>query len=218
MGLAGEGVGPGRVALRPIVEVESVGRFDDSQCHAVGGEQGGEAFAGGSSWGVGVDDGGEGEGVACGVFGECSGDVGVGGVGAERGDGAVAGLGGGERVGNAFADDEVVFVAGDWWAEPGEARVGAEACGRVVVFRLSRSRLEVAGLDVTDGAGGVEGGECGGEAVTGGEAASAGKCAAAGVGSDLVDAQHVVVQAAPVQPAAYRRPEVGPQQLRERCA
>ena len=44
----------------------------------------------------------------------------------------------------------------------------AEACGRVVVFRLSRWRLEVAGLDVTDGAGGVEGGECGGEAVTGG--------------------------------------------------
>ena len=46
------------------------------------------------------------------MFGECSGGVGVGGVGAERGDGAVAGLGGGEGVGNAFADDEVVFVAG----------------------------------------------------------------------------------------------------------
>jgi hypothetical protein len=118
--------------------------------------------------GVGVDDGGEDKAVAVGVFGECSGDVGVGGVGAERGDGPVVGLGGGEGVGDSFADDEVVFVPGVRWTEPGEARVGAEACGRVVVFRLSRSRREVAGLDVADGAGGVEGGERGGEAVTGG--------------------------------------------------
>jgi hypothetical protein len=74
--------------------------------------------------------------VGVGVFGECSGDVGVGGVGAERGDGPIACLGGGERVGNAFADDEVVFLAGDRWTEPGEARVGAEACGRAVAFSV----------------------------------------------------------------------------------
>ena len=69
--------------------------------------------------------------VACSAI---RGDVGVGGVGAEHGDGAVAGLGGGEGVGDAFADDEVGLVAGDRWAEPGEARVGAERAAGLSYF------------------------------------------------------------------------------------
>ena len=179
------------VALGPVVEVESVvGWFDDGDGVVVFGEEVGEALAPGAAGGVGVGDGDDGAGVGVGAGRDSGGDGRVGVLGAEDTDCEVAGLGGGERVGDAFADDQHVGVLFGGGLCPGEAGVAAEGGGGVVVF-VAVDGLEVAGLDVADGAVLIERREGRGDALTAWEAVRALEGDASGVGPDVVGAQDV---------------------------
>ena len=140
-----------------------------------------------------VGDGHEGVAGLFGVGGEAHGDDSVGGLGAEDGDGVEAGLGGGEGIWDAFADDENLLAGGVDGGSPRQAGVGAEGGGGVVVLGAV-ARFEVAGLEVAEVAGGVVGGEHGGNAATMRQAAGTWQEAAAGVGADVVGPQHLLAQ------------------------
>ena len=90
---------------------------------AVVAQQGREATCPGVAGGVVVGDGYEGVAGLFGVGGEAHGDDSVGGLGAEDGDGVEPGLGGGEGIGDAFADDEHLLAGGVDRGGPCEAGV-----------------------------------------------------------------------------------------------
>ena len=111
-----------------------------------------------------------------------------------RATAAVAGLGGGEGVRDPFADEQHPgALAGGGGV--GEAGVGGERGGRVVVLAAGHVGVEVAGLDVGDVPGDVEGGQDGGDIGPVGEAAGASHQLPAGVGAEPVGGDGGVVEA-----------------------
>ena len=109
-----------------------------------------EAVTGGPARFVGVGHQHDIEVVVVGVAGDAGGDGGVGGLGAEQADGAVAGLGGGERVGHPFAHHQQRPPRRAGGDGEGDAGVGGEGGGRVVVLAAGGVDVEVAGLDEGD--------------------------------------------------------------------
>ena len=208
-----EQLAPGGCQQRPCVQIEVLRWFDNLQHRSAPLEKVAQAVAPRPAGRVGVDHRNDSLINGSGAIDQNVSYSIIRRLGSEDADRGVAGACGGECVGDAFGDEQHSWACvAVGCAGPGEAWVGAEAAGGVVVL-VGSDRLEVAGLDVLDVALGIERREGGGEGVAVGEASSAGHHRSAGVGTDVVGPEEVVVEAAGVEPVAHRSSGVSPQDL-----
>ena len=197
-------VDPGRVVERPVVEVETARSDNDGRLDTPGREQRRQRLSDVAASGVGVADQGDGQSSMFGVQGDARGDVVVGCLRAKQGDRSEPGLRGCERVGQPFADKQNVGRCMRGCDGECQPRVRRNGCRRVVVLAARFVRVEVSGLDVGDVSCRVERGKGRGDTGAVWQAALAAQQPPRRVGTDAVRLDGFVVNAALMQPFAYR--------------